>query len=86
MPLYEYKCEKCHKVFEVLQSITAEPLQKCMVCDGKVEKLLSVSSFQFKGSGFYITDYKSKGSPSTSTTETKSTAVESKSSTNAPTN
>lgn len=62
MPLYEYKCKKCEKVFEVLQKINAEPLKKCLRCQGDVEKLSSVSSFQFKGSGWYITDYKNKSS------------------------
>ncbi len=60
MPIYEYKCKKCDKVFEVLQKINSEPLKKCIYCDGKVEKLISVSSFQFKGNGWYDTDYKKK--------------------------
>jgi len=60
MPLYEYKCKECKRSFEVLQKITEEPIEKCIHCAGKVEKLISVSSFQFKGSGWYITDYKSK--------------------------
>jgi putative FmdB family regulatory protein len=47
-------------MFEVLQKINAEPLAKCLYCQGEVEKLISVSSFQFKGSGWYITDYKNK--------------------------
>jgi len=68
MPLYEYKCKKCHETFEVLQSITADPLEECIHCKGKVEKLISVSSFQLKGSGWYITDYKNKkGKTETST-------------------
>ena len=60
MPLYEYKCKECERTFEVLQKINAEPLAKCLYCQGEVEKLISVSSFQFKGSGWYITDYKNK--------------------------
>jgi putative FmdB family regulatory protein len=68
MPLYEYGCKKCHKKFEVLQKIDAEPLKKCIHCNGKVEKLISASSFQLKGSGWYITDYKNKkGKTDTST-------------------
>ncbi|MCK5056807.1 MAG: zinc ribbon domain-containing protein [Candidatus Aminicenantes bacterium] len=68
MPLYEYECKKCHKTFDVLQKIDAEPLEKCIHCNGKVEKLISVSSFQFKGSGWYVTDYKNKkGKTDTST-------------------
>lgn len=60
MPLYEYRCNECNRTFEVLQKITAEPLKKCIHCKGEVEKLISTSSFQFKGSGWYITDYKNK--------------------------
>ena len=62
MPLYEYKCKECEKTFEVLQKMNAEPLTKCLYCQGNVEKLVSMSSFQFKGSGWYITDYKNKSS------------------------
>jgi putative FmdB family regulatory protein len=60
MPLYEYRCKKCENTFEALQKIDAEPLTECMHCQGEVEKLISASSFQFKGSGWYITDYKNK--------------------------
>lgn len=61
MPLYEYKCNACDATFEVLQRISAEPVKECAHCkEGDVEKLISVSSFQFKGSGWYITDYKNK--------------------------
>ncbi|MCP5106583.1 MAG: zinc ribbon domain-containing protein [bacterium] len=62
MPLYEYECKSCNKTFEMLQRINAEPLTECVHCQGDVEKLISVSSFQFKGSGWYITDYKNKSS------------------------
>lgn len=62
MPIYEYHCKECDKVFEVLQKINSEPLKKCIYCSGKVEKLISVSSFQFKGNGWYDTDYKKKDS------------------------
>ena len=67
MPLYEYKCKECEKTFEVLQKMNAEPLTKCLYCQGNVEKLVSMSSFQFKGSGWYITDYKNKSSKTDST-------------------
>jgi putative FmdB family regulatory protein len=60
MPIYEYRCVSCGKIFEALQVMSAEPLGKCIYCQGKVEKLISASSFQFKGSGWYITDYKNK--------------------------
>lgn len=64
MPTYEYECGKCERVHEVFQSITAEPVKKCpdASCGGKVRRLLgSGAGFLFKGSGFYITDYRSKG-------------------------
>jgi len=60
MPLYEYKCSKCGAVFEVLQKINDPPLKKCIRCQGPVEKLLSPPALQFKGSGWYVTDYASK--------------------------
>ena len=58
MPIYEYRCSKCGKTFEALQSITADPIGKCIHCQGKTKKIVSLSSFQFKGKGWYITDYK----------------------------
>ena len=51
MPIYEYRCKRCHKVFEVLQKISEESLTTCIDCGAKVEKLVSSSSFQFKGNG-----------------------------------
>jgi len=62
MPTYEYECEKCGKVFEEFQSMLDEPLTRCKnnACKGKVHRLLSGGAgFLFKGSGFYITDYRS---------------------------
>lgn len=62
MPTYEYQCDKCGTQFEIYQSITAEPLTKCSneACDGTVHRLFSAGAgFLFKGSGFYITDYRS---------------------------
>lgn len=56
MPIYEYRCEKCGD-FEVTQRITEDPLKKCPTCKRKVRKLISNTSFQLKGSGWYITDY-----------------------------
>ena len=60
MPIYEYKCKECGKVFDVLQKLNSDPVKTCIDCGGKVEKLISSSSFQFKGSGWYVTDYKKK--------------------------
>lgn len=61
MPIYEYRCEKCGKVFEVLQRFSDDPLKLHEGCGGEVEKLISHSAFQLKGSGWYQTDY-AKGS------------------------
>jgi putative FmdB family regulatory protein len=72
MPLYEYRCNDCEKVFEVLQKITAEPLGKCLYCAGSVEKLISSTSFQLKGSGWYVTDYKNNESKKERTNEDSS--------------
>jgi putative FmdB family regulatory protein len=61
MPTYEYECRKCHHHFEASQSISAQPLQTCPQCQGKVDRVISGGSgFLFKGSGFYITDHRSK--------------------------
>jgi len=60
MPLYEYHCSKCGKDFEVLQKFSDPPLTVHEDCGGTVEKLLSAPAFQFKGSGWYITDYAKK--------------------------
>ena len=59
MPIYEYACDKCG-VFETTQRITEPPLKKCPTCRGKVKKLMSSTSFQLKGSGWYVTDYGGK--------------------------
>jgi putative FmdB family regulatory protein len=60
MPIYEYQCQKCG-IFEVSQRIIEKPLGKCPTCKGKVKKLISNTSFQLKGTGWYITDYARKG-------------------------
>jgi putative FmdB family regulatory protein len=60
MPIYEYDCQKCG-TFEVTQRITDKPLGKCPTCKGKIRKLISNTSFQLKGTGWYITDYARKG-------------------------
>jgi putative FmdB family regulatory protein len=75
MPIYEYKCQKCG-TFEVTQRITEKPLNKCPTCKAKVKKLISNTSFQLKGTGWYITDYARKGQngESKSSTESKSSS------------
>ncbi|MCX7973065.1 MAG: zinc ribbon domain-containing protein [Candidatus Aminicenantes bacterium] len=57
MPLYEYRCEDCDSLFEVLQRLNEDPLKICPKCGGQLKKLISQSAIQFKGSGWYITDY-----------------------------
>ena len=61
MPIYEYRCENCGRQFEVIQKFSDEPLKVCTSCKGKLSKLVSQNSFQFKGSGWYVTDYPKKG-------------------------
>jgi putative FmdB family regulatory protein len=63
LPIYEYKCEGCGETFEVIQKFADEPLSVHEKCGGHVHKLMSAPSFQFKGSGWYVTDY-AKGSGS----------------------
>src|SRR5262245_16119114 len=61
MPLYEYQCERCERRFEVIQKFSDPKVETCSVCGGPVRKLLSSPAIQFKGSGWYITDYARKG-------------------------
>ena len=60
MPLYEYQCKKCGHRFERIQRFSDPPVKKCPKCGGKVEQLLSPPAVQFKGSGWYVTDYRPK--------------------------
>ena len=57
MPIYEYECTGCGKVEEALQKFSDKPLKKCRHCSGKLHKIVSHSSFQLKGTGWYVTDY-----------------------------
>jgi putative FmdB family regulatory protein len=57
MPLYEYKCLKCHKKIEIIQKVGEPGPQICPYCGGTLIKLISIPSIQFKGSGWYVTDY-----------------------------
>jgi putative FmdB family regulatory protein len=79
MPIYEYKCEKCGQ-FEVTQKITDRPINRCPTCKGKVKKLISHTSFQLKGTGWYITDYarKEKGSKDKDSKGEKAPAADAK--------
>lgn len=84
MPIYEYQCRKCNAHTEVLQKLSDKPLAKCRKCGGRLEKLLSASAIQFKGSGWYVTDYagkksapsEEKKSADASTTDNKSASKE----------
>lgn len=77
MPIYEYQCQKCGH-FEVTQKITDKPLSRCPTCKGKVKKLISNTSFQLKGSGWYITDYARKEKAPKEKKEEKAPAAEAK--------
>lgn len=90
MPTYEYKCSDCGYVFEQLQKFTEEPIKVCPNCGGEVKRLIgSGAGLIFKGSGFYITDYKKNGNgkkstpttttnPNTASSETPTTKADSK--------
>jgi putative FmdB family regulatory protein len=67
MPIYEYECSKCGKRIEVIQKMSDKPLKKHESCGGTLSKLISAAGFQFKGTGWYVTDYARKDSK----TETK---------------
>ncbi len=93
MPTYDYKCKECGNLFEVFQKMSDIPLTECPKCKGRVQRLIGAGAgIIFKGSGFYETDYKNKGSKSNKkstsspvnakTTETKETPAENKSDTN----
>lgn len=61
MPIYEYECKKCGHLKEVFQRFSDSPITKCELCNGKMRKLISQNSFHLKGTGWYVTDYASKG-------------------------
>lgn len=81
MPLYEYRCENCGRTFELIQKFSDPPAEHCPSCgEGPVRKLLSSPAIQFKGTGWYVTDYakkdsgsgkKAESSPTDKKTETK---------------
>jgi len=76
MPLYEYQCDACGREFELIRKFSDPPLEKCPHCGGTVRKLFSSPAIQFKGSGFYITDYAKKDqTPASQSGDTKSDAA-----------
>jgi putative FmdB family regulatory protein len=82
LPIYEYKCEGCGETFEVIQKFADEPLTVHEKCGGPVHRLMSAPSFQFKGSGWYVTDYakgNANGPPKSESGKSESAKGESKS-------
>ena len=78
MPLYEYECKKCGHRFEKIQKFSARMVKKCPECGGVVEQMISAPAVQFKGSGWYVTDYPKKSSASGSSDGGSKEAKESK--------
>jgi putative FmdB family regulatory protein len=78
MPLYEYHCLKCGR-FETLQKFSDGPIKACPTCGGAVERLISAPAFQFKGTGWYVTDYAKSGAEAPGSKETGAKESESKS-------
>jgi putative FmdB family regulatory protein len=66
MPLYEYECKKCHHRFERIQKFSDPHVKKCPECGGSVEQVISAPAVQFKGAGWYVTDYAKKSGTGTS--------------------
>lgn len=90
MPIYEYECKKCKAHVEAFQKLSDKPLTKCRKCGGKLERKISAPAIQFKGSGWYVTDYaakttKSEKSESESVSESKSDKTEKKTKESSPT-
>lgn len=78
MPLYEYQCKKCKTKIEKIQKFSDPLLKKCPDCGGRLEKLLSPPAIQFKGTGWYVTDYARKDKPKDEKMEEKADKKESK--------
>ena len=88
MPIYEYECKKCKAHVEAFQKVNDKPLTKCRKCGGKLERKISAPAIQFKGSGWYVTDYakttKSEKSESESVSDSKADKTEKKSKESSP--
>lgn len=85
MPLYEYECVQCRERVEVIQRLSDPPYSHCPKCGGDMKKLMSAPAIQFKGSGFYKTDYASSGkSGGTSTGKSEKSAETTKSDSTSP--
>jgi putative FmdB family regulatory protein len=79
MPIYEYQCKECGDRHEIIQKLSDAPLSLCPKCGGEMKKLISSPAIQFKGSGFYKTDYAGSGSTSKSSDSKSETKTETKS-------
>jgi len=77
VPIYEYQCSNCSEIFEAFQKVSDDPLTECKFCRGNVEKLISQSSFQLKGTGWYLTDYARNKGESSETDKPKTKTAES---------
>jgi putative FmdB family regulatory protein len=77
MPLYEYECAKCGHRFEKIQKFSDPMVKKCPKCGGKVAQMISAPAVQFKGSGWYVTDYAKKSGTSASSSDGESAAKDS---------
>jgi putative FmdB family regulatory protein len=77
MPIYEYECIECGEIEEAIQKFSDKPLTQCKHCSGKLQKLVSQSTFHLKGTGWYVTDYanKSKNSYTSQKKKEKKAAV-----------
>ncbi len=78
MPLYEYECKKCGHRFEKIQKFSDKMVKKCPECGGQVEQMISAPAVQFKGSGWYVTDYAKKSSSPGSNSSGESASKEKK--------
>ena len=77
MPIYEYECTKCGKMTEAIQRFSDPPLAKCSQCSGELHKLISMSTFHLKGSGWYVTDYAGKNQSTTASKNAETPKTES---------
>jgi putative FmdB family regulatory protein len=75
MPIYEYICKQCGTHYEKRQNVSDAPLSTCEKCHGELEKQWSLSGFQFKGEGWYVTDYSKKGKPAEKSSSSESTST-----------
>src|SRR4051794_34155826 len=78
MPLYEYECKKCHHRFERIQKFSDPHVKKCPKCGGAIEQVISAPAAQFKGSGWYVTDYAKKSSTGSATSSSNGDSSSSK--------